>query len=82
MDFLRAHHDGQLIGAATLREEQGAETPGEDYGIDDEQLQVYRKDTLGLDRQKIIVFTGSGNVDLTLRVFDSPRVEPWIFTTT
>jgi len=82
MDFLRAHHDGQLIGATTLREEQGPDARGEDYGIDDEQLRVYREETLGLDKQKIIVLTGSGNVDATLRVFDSPRVEPWIFTTT
>ena len=81
MDFLRAHHDGQLIGAATLREEQGPGAQGEDFGIDDEQLRVYRKDILGLGKQKIIVLTGSGNVDVTLRVFDSPRVEPWIFTT-
>jgi len=81
MDFLRAHHDGQLIGATTLREEQGPDARGEDYGIDDEQLRVYREETLGLDKQKIIILTGSGNVDATLRVFDSPRVEPWIFTT-
>ena len=81
MDFLRAHHDGQLIGANTLREEQGPDARGEDYGIDDGQLRVYREETLGLDKQKIIVLTGSGNVDATLRVFDSPRVEPWIFTT-
>jgi len=82
MDFLRAHHDGQLIGAATLREEQGPDGSGEDYGIDDAQLRVYREETLGLDKQKIFVLTGSGNVAVTLRVFDSPRVEPWIFTTT
>ena len=25
MDFLRAHHDGQLIGASTLREERNPE---------------------------------------------------------
>jgi riboflavin biosynthesis pyrimidine reductase len=82
MDFLRAHHDGQLIGANTLREEPGPDARGADYGIDDEQLRVYREGTLSLDKQKIIVLTGSGNVDVTLRVFDSPRVEPWIFTTT
>ena len=82
MDFLRAHHDGQLIGANTVREEPGPDAHGADYAIEDEQLRVYRKETLGLDKQKIIVLTGSGNVDATLRVFDSPRVEPWIFTTT
>ena len=81
MDFLRAHHDAQLIGANTLREEPGPDARGADYGIDDEELRVYREKTLNLEKQKIIVLTGSGNVDITLRVFDSPRVEPWIFTT-
>jgi riboflavin biosynthesis pyrimidine reductase len=80
MDFLRAHHDGQLIGANTLREEPGSDGRGADYGIDDGQLRVYRKEILGLDKQKIIVLTGSGDIDVTLRVFDSPRVEPWILT--
>jgi riboflavin biosynthesis pyrimidine reductase len=80
MDFLRAHHDGQLIGANTLREEPGTGARGADYGIDDEQLRVYRKEILMLDKQKIVVVTGSGNIDATLRVFDSPRVEPWIVT--
>jgi riboflavin biosynthesis pyrimidine reductase len=80
MDFLRAHHDAQLIGANTLREEPGTDMRGADYGIDDEQLRVYREAALSLDKQKIIVLTGSGNIDTTLRVFDSPRVEPWIVT--
>jgi riboflavin biosynthesis pyrimidine reductase len=82
MDFLRAHHDGQLIGANTLREEPVTDGRGADYGIDDEQLRDYREQTLGLDKQKIIVLTGSGNIDTTLLVFDSPRVEPWIVTST
>ena len=81
MDFLRAHHDGQLIGANTLREESGSDGRGADYGIDDEQLRVYREETLGLGKQKIIVLTGSGIIDPTHRVFNSPRVEPWIATT-
>ena len=38
MDFLRAHHDGQLIGASTLRDELNPEGQGWDYGIDDEEL--------------------------------------------
>src|ERR1019366_9693513 len=80
MDFLRAHHDGQLIGANTLREESGPDTRGADYGMDDEQLRLYREKTLNLDKQKIIFLTGSGNIDATLRVFNSPRVEPWIVT--
>ena len=41
---------------------------------------MYRTETLSLGKQKIIVLTGSGNIDATLRVFDSPRVEPWIVT--
>jgi len=69
-----------LIGANTLREELGPDGHGADYAIDDEQLQVYREQTLALGKQKIIVVTGSGNIDATLRVFDSPRVEPWIVT--
>jgi riboflavin biosynthesis pyrimidine reductase len=82
MDFLRAHHDAVLMGANTLREEPGPNSKGADFGIDDEQLRAYREKTLGLAKQKIIVLTGSGIVDGTLPVFDSPRVEPWIVTTT
>jgi riboflavin biosynthesis pyrimidine reductase len=80
MDFLRAHHDGQLIGANTLREEPGADGLGADYGIDDKQLSAYRGGILNLGKQKIIILTGSGNMDATLRVFNSPRIEPWIVT--
>jgi riboflavin biosynthesis pyrimidine reductase len=82
MDFLRAHHDAVLMGANTLREEPSPDGSGADFGIDDEQLRAYREETLGLARQKIIVLSGSGNVDLTLPVFDSPRIEPWILTAT
>ena len=81
MDFLRAHHDAQLIGASTLRDESRLEGKGWDYGIDDEELRRYRQDTLGLGRQKVIILSGSGNLDLTLRLFSSPRVEAWIITT-
>jgi riboflavin biosynthesis pyrimidine reductase len=80
MDFLRAHHDGQLIGASTLREEPNPEGRGWDYGIDDEELRRYRQDTLGFGRQKVLVLSGSGEIDVTLRIFSSPRVEPWIIT--
>jgi riboflavin biosynthesis pyrimidine reductase len=80
MDFLRAHYDAQLIGASTLREEPDADARGADYGIDDEQLRAYREETLDLGKQKIIVLTGSGDIDTSLRVFNSPRVEPWIIT--
>ncbi len=80
MDFLRAHHDGQLIGASTLREERNAEGRGWVYGIDDEELRSYRQDTLKLGRQKVLVLSGSGNLDLSLRLFSSPRVEAWVIT--
>ena len=50
MDFLRAHHDGQLIGTNTLREESGTDARGFDYGIDDEQLRAYREGTLGFGK--------------------------------
>jgi 5-amino-6-(5-phosphoribosylamino)uracil reductase len=80
MDFLRAHHDGQLIGANTLRDEPNPEGRGWDYSIDNEELLRYRQDTLGLGRQKILILSGSGNIDLTLRIFSSSRVEPWIIT--
>lgn len=80
MDFLRAHHDAQMIGASTLREELGASGKGLDYGIADEELRMYRRETLRFGLQKIIVLTGSGDVDLGGRLFSSPRVEPWILT--
>jgi riboflavin biosynthesis pyrimidine reductase len=80
MDFLRAHHDGQLIGASTLRDEQNPEGKGLDYAIEDEELRIYRRDTLRLGRQRVLVLSGSGNIDLTFRIFSSSRVEAWIVT--
>jgi riboflavin biosynthesis pyrimidine reductase len=80
MDFYRAHHDAQLIGASTLREELGANGQSLDYGIDDEELRVYRRDILKLGLQKVIVLTGSGNVNVGEPIFNSQRVEPWIIT--
>ena len=80
MDFYRAHHDAQLIGASTLREELGADGQSLDYGIDDEELRTYRRDILKLGLQKVIVLTGSGNVNLGEPIFNSSRVEPWIIT--
>src|SRR5580658_1515616 len=38
MDFLRAHHDAQLIGASTLREEPGKTGQGLDFAIADQEL--------------------------------------------
>jgi riboflavin biosynthesis pyrimidine reductase len=80
MDFYRAHHDAQLIGASTLREELGADGKSLDYGIDDEELRTYRLDILKLGLQKVLVLTGSGNLDLSASLFNSQRVEPWIIT--
>ncbi len=80
MDFLRAHHDGLLLGASTLREERGPDGRGWDYGINDEDLQNYRKETLKLAKPRIFVLTGSGELDLKYHLFASSRVEPWIIT--
>jgi len=82
MDFLRAHHDAQLIGASTLRDEPGTDGKGWDYGIDDRELVEYRRDTLKLGPQRIILLTASGEVDLGANVFTSGRVEAWILTGT
>jgi riboflavin biosynthesis pyrimidine reductase len=80
MDFLRAHHDAQLIGASTLREERGPEGKGFDFGMNHQEFREYRQETLKLGLQKVIVLTGSGDVDLNHRLFSSLRVEPWILT--
>jgi riboflavin biosynthesis pyrimidine reductase len=79
MDFLRVHHDAQLMGAGTLRDEAGPHGLGWDYAIADRELVEYRE-RLGLGPQKVIVLTGSGEVDLEYRLFNSARVEPWILT--
>jgi riboflavin biosynthesis pyrimidine reductase len=80
MDFLRAHHDAQLIGASTLREERGRDGRGYDFGMNHPEFHDYRQKILKLPLQKIIILTGSGDVDLDLRLFSSERVEPWILT--
>ena len=81
MDFLRAHHDAQMMGANTLREEPGTDVKGWDFGIDDEELLAYRRERLGLGNPRVIILTGSANVDVSLPVFNSPRVECWVLTT-
>src|ERR1700682_69662 len=81
MDFLRAHHDALLIGANTLREERGPDGLGWDFGIKNDELYAYRDEALHLARLKVIVLTGSGNIDASFHLFDSPRVEPWFLTT-
>jgi riboflavin biosynthesis pyrimidine reductase len=80
MDFVRAHHDAQMMGASTLREERGRSGKGLDFGIDDEELRLYREETLKLGRQKIIVVSGAGDLDLSDRFFSSQRIEPWVIT--
>jgi len=80
MDFYRAHHDAQLIGASTLREELGVDGKSLDYAIDDKELHAYRQNILKLGLQKVIVLTGSGNLDLSAPLFHSTRVQPWILT--
>jgi len=81
MDFLRAHHDAVLMGAGTLRDEPGADKRNADFAIDDEPLRIYREKTLGLGRQKIMILSGSGELDAATGPFISPRVEPWVITT-
>ena len=80
MDFLRAHHDGILLGASTLREERGPDGRGWDYGINDQELLAYRQDVLKLAKPKIFVVTRSGEIDFKYRLFSSPRVDPWLIT--
>ncbi len=79
MDFLRVHHHAQLMGASTLREEAGPHGLGWDYAIADAELIEYRKQ-LNLGPQRVLVLTGSGEIDLNYRLFNSSRVEPWIIT--
>jgi 5-amino-6-(5-phosphoribosylamino)uracil reductase len=80
MDFFRAHHHAVLIGASTLREERGPDGLGWDFGIQDDELRGYRDKALGLAQLKVIVLTGSGNIDANYHLFNSPRVEPWFIT--
>ena len=79
MDFLRVHHDAQLMGAGTLRAESGPHGLGWDYAIVDPELVDYRK-RLNLGPQRVLVLTGSGEINLEYRLFNSARVEPWIIT--
>jgi riboflavin biosynthesis pyrimidine reductase len=80
MDFLRAHHDAQWMGASTLRDERGPDGLGWTYAIKDEELRTYREQTLKLGPQRVLIVSGSGEIDLNFKVFRSPHVEPWIIT--
>ncbi len=77
MDFIRAHHDAQILGANTLRAESAE---GWDYGIDDPDLLQYRAQTLELRKQKVMILSGSGHIQFDCKVFNSERIEPWIIT--
>lgn len=80
MDFFRVHHDAQLMGASTLRDEKGPDGLGWTYAVKDEDLRRYREQTLKLGPQRVLILSGSGEIDLNFRVFRSPDVEPWIIT--
>jgi 5-amino-6-(5-phosphoribosylamino)uracil reductase len=80
MDFFRIHHDAQLMGASTLRDEKGPDGLGWTYAVKDEELRRYRDQTLKLGPQRVLILSGSGEIDLNFRVFRSPDVEPWIIT--
>lgn len=80
MNFYRAHHDAQIMGASTLRDEPGPEGRGWSYAIKDEELRNYREKVLKLGPQRVLIVSGSGEIDLNFRVFQSPDVEPWIVT--
>lgn len=80
MDFFRIHHDAQLMGASTLRDEKGPDGLGWTYAVKDEELRRYRDQTLNLGPQRVLILSGSGEIDLNFRVFRSPDVEPWIIT--
>jgi riboflavin biosynthesis pyrimidine reductase len=80
MNFFRAHHDAQIMGASTLRDESGPDGLGWSYAIKDEELRSYREKVLKLGPQRVLIVSGSGEIDLNFRVFRSPQVEPWIIT--
>jgi len=80
MNFYRAHHDAQIMGASTLRDEPGPDGRGWSYAIKDEELRSYRESVLKLGPQRVLILSGSGEIDLNFRVFGSPQVEPWIIT--
>ena len=80
MNFYRAHHDAQIMGASTLRDEPGPEGRGWSYAIKDEELRNYRQKVLKLGPQRVLIVSGSGEIDLNFRVFQAPEVEPWIIT--
>jgi riboflavin biosynthesis pyrimidine reductase len=81
MDFFRAHHDAQMMGSSTLREEPGKDGLGWDFGVRDPELLEYRKTKLGREKTTVIILSASGNIDLRFNVFHSPLTEAWVLTT-
>ncbi len=80
VQFLRAHHDAQLLGANTLREEPGPDGLGFDYGALDPEWQAARRRNLGRDKSLVVVLSGSGAVNLRSRVFHSEATEALVIT--
>ncbi len=84
MDLLRSHADAILLGINTLVEEtlvRGAEKRGPVFRIVYPELQDLRQ-RLGKKREKNILLTGSGNIDLAnYRVFDGEILDAILVTT-
>lgn len=79
-NFLLAHHEAGIVGADTLRSERGPDGLGWDLHIEPEELVKYRHDVLKFKKQVVIVLSGSGNLDLNFKIFNSEKVETWIVT--
>ena len=84
MDLLRAHADAVLYGANSLIEEtRYSGIPGGPvFRIVDPQLLRLRHERLGRGKQRVLIVTGSGALDLSeYRLFRSEDVEAWVVTT-
>ncbi len=81
MDFYRAHHDAQIIGARTLKDEAGPDGRGFDYRIEDAELLRYRTEVLKLPRQKVLIVSAACELDLHYNIFRSGAVDACIVTT-
>ncbi|HLH06075.1 MAG TPA: dihydrofolate reductase family protein [Terriglobales bacterium] len=83
MDLLRAHADAVLVGVNTLIDEtnlRGKEKRGPVFRIMAPEVRELRR-KLGRAREKNVVVTGSGNIDLSAyRCFDCEHVDPIVLT--